>query len=124
MSNPQRKPARIIGNVVPMPLSAATKSAPKPPKHFEPPEAALWTSILASYQIDDDAGLMLLTSALEAHARMRRCRAKIDKDGEAVEDRFGQLRAHPLISAERGAKDSFAKVMRILNLDISKANSR
>jgi hypothetical protein len=68
------------------------------------------------------AALELLDAALQAWGRMRRCRAQIDKDGEAVKDRWGQTRAHPLLIAERGARDSFLKAMRLLNLDTSETD--
>jgi hypothetical protein len=42
-----------------------------------------------------------------------------DADGEAVTDRFGQIRQHPLIPAERDAKSSFLSAMRSLNLDLT-----
>jgi hypothetical protein len=89
------------------------------PDHLEPPEAELWGAITSTYAIDDAAALELLDAALQARGRMRRCRAQIDKDGEALKDRWGQTRAHPLLIAERGARDSFLKAMRLLNLDTS-----
>jgi len=89
------------------------------PKHLEEPEAELWEAITENYSIDESAGLELLDTALQARCRMRKCREAINRDGEAVKDRWGQIRAHPLLVAERGARDSFLKAMRALNLDIA-----
>jgi hypothetical protein len=124
MSSPVRKTGGNIGrwgsNLVPI---SAQHSNPKPaPDHLEPPEAELWGAITSTYAIDDAAALELLDAALQARGRMRRCRAQIDKDGEAVKDRWGQTRAHPLLIAERGARDSFLKAMRLLNLDTSETD--
>jgi hypothetical protein len=49
---------------------------------------------------------------------MRRCRQAIDRDGEAVRDRWQQLKPHPLLSAERDARAAFLAAFRQLNLDL------
>jgi hypothetical protein len=103
---------------MPVPLSAHRAAPRSPPDHLEPPEAALWDSIVGQFVIDDDASQSLLLAALEAHARARRCRATIDTQGEVVVDRWNQTKPHPLLAAERGARDSFCKCMRALNLSL------
>jgi phage terminase small subunit len=94
------------------------RSTPKAPKHLPRPEAALWRSIVDRFAFGDGASLALLTVTLEAHARARRCREAVDRDGEAVADRFKQLRAHPLLAAERDARAAFLAGMRVLDLDL------
>lgn len=89
-----------------------------PPKHLERPEAALWRSIVAQFSFDDPASLELLTAAMEAKQRARRCRQIVDKDGERVVDRFGQLRVHPLIAAERDARAAFVRTVEALHLQL------
>ena len=114
----KRRPPRWGGNVAPI----VAPPAPKPaPKHLQSSERKLWDSITANYVIDDDAALELLMTALEARARMRRCREQIDKDGEVVRDKWNQLKAHPLLVAERGARDSYLASLRLLNLDLTAA---
>jgi hypothetical protein len=81
----------------------------------------MWREILAEFTFDDVASLALLRSALEAHQRARRCRLIIDEDGETTCDRFKQLRAHPLLAAERDARAAFLAAMRTLNLDLGGA---
>ena len=88
-----------------------------PPADLEPPEAELWGSIVGQFVIDTDAALELLGTAMRARARMRRCAEQIGRDGETVKDRWGVPRAHPLLVAERGARDSYLAAMRVLNLD-------
>ena len=78
----------------------------------------MWRDITAEFSFDDPASLALLRSALEAHMRARRCRVVIDRDGETVKDRFFQVRAHPLLAAERDARAAFLASMRALNLDV------
>ena len=89
-----------------------------PPAHLAASEVILWKSITRDYKFDNDASLELLTVALEARARMRKCREKIDKQGEVVKDKWKQLKPHPLLLHERAARDSFLKAMRLLNLDL------
>lgn len=94
------------------------RPTPAPPKHLETPERTLWRDLLATYRLDDAGALALLRTALEAHQRARHCRQAIDKDGEAVRDRFEQLKPHPLLAAERDARSAFLAAMRVLNLDL------
>ncbi len=89
-----------------------------PPAHLEPVEQAMWLAFLAGHTFDDAASLAMLRTALEAHQRARRCREQIDRDGEAIKDRFGQLKPHPLLAAERDARAAFLSAMRALNLDL------
>lgn len=116
VAKPRRSRVRWGGNVAPIMPPPAPKRAPK---HLEPPERELWRSITDAYVIDDDAAIEMLVTALEARARARRCREAIDRDGETIRDRWNQVRAHPLLVAERGARDSYLKAMRLLNLDLT-----
>src|SRR5215207_2291032 len=97
------KPVRTLGHPVPPHLDAA--------------ERALWTKITADY-VFDDAGLAILEEGLSALRRARRCREAVDKDGEAVPDRWGQLKPHPLLMAERDSRTQFLSAMRALHLDV------
>ena len=99
------------------PKPSAVKTAVAP-KHFAAREKQLWREFVTSHRFEDSPSLTLLTTTLEAHARMRRCREQIDKDGEAVTDRWGQIKSHPLLSAERDARSSFLAGLRALHLDL------
>ncbi|HET8555487.1 MAG TPA: P27 family phage terminase small subunit [Rhodanobacteraceae bacterium] len=61
---------------------------------------------------------MLLQTALEAHDRMKSCQAAINRDGESLSDRFGQVKPHPLLAAERDARSAMIQALKSLNLDI------
>jgi hypothetical protein len=118
VQRPRKTPATATlrpTNVIPIPMQSAASQPP--PADLEPPEAELWTAIVRDYALNDDAALELLGTAMQARARMRRCRAAIDRDGEVIRDRWNVPRAHPLLVAERGARDSFLMAMRQLNLD-------
>jgi hypothetical protein len=100
-------------------IRQAPRKSPSPPDHFEKPERMLWKKIVETYSFNDDAAaLSLLITALEAKARARRCRERIDRDGEVTADRFGQLRQHPLLPAERGAQNNYIAAMKSLNLQL------
>lgn len=94
------------------------KSTPFPPapRHLDAPERRLWRDIGADFAAWDAASLATLRSALEAHQRMRQARESIDADGATFRDRFGQLRPHPLIAAERDARSAFLALLRALRL--------
>ena len=86
-----------------------------PPKHLEPPEAALWAELTANYRFDR-ASLVILGEGLTSLMRARRCRQAIERDGETIADRFGQMAAHPLIVHEKTARQSFLSAMKVLRL--------
>jgi len=92
---------------------------PRPPKHLESTERKLWNQLVSAFDFGDAASQAILRTALEAHMRARRCREAIDRDGEAVKDRFDQIKPHPLLAAERDARAAFISSMRSLNLDLA-----
>jgi hypothetical protein len=79
----------------------------------------LWQDLTEAHDFEDAASCALLLATLEAHQRARRCREAVDLDGEAVEDRFGQLKPHPLLAAERDARAAFLQGMKALALDLA-----
>lgn len=93
---------------------------PRTPKHLEAFERRMWREWTAAHQFGDEASLALLRTTLEAHQRSRHCREQIDRDGEAMKDRFGQLKPHPLLAAERDARSAFFAGMKSLNLDMER----
>jgi phage terminase small subunit len=103
----------------PAKLRRSPRDLPRAPAHLEPPEAKLWRAIVTDFEFRDAASIALLAAALEARQRSRRCREVVDRDGEAVQDRFGQTKPHPLLMAERDARSAFLAAMRVLNLDIA-----
>ena len=88
------------------------------PKHLSQDARRIWDQIMDEYQIDDSAGRLLLQTALEAFDRMKSAAARIDADGEAIEDRFGQIKPHPLLPAERDARSQMLSALKQLNLDL------
>jgi P27 family predicted phage terminase small subunit len=75
-------------------------------------------NILKEFLIEDEGGLQILQTSLEAFDRMRECQKVIEKEGLTVKDRFGQIKAHPLCTVERDARSQFLLGLKRLNLDI------
>jgi hypothetical protein len=65
-----------------------------------------------------------LQTALEAFDRMRECQKAIERDGAAVKDRWGQVKPHPLLSAERDARGQMLGALKQLNFDIEPLRDR
>lgn len=74
--------------------------------------------LINEYEIEDPGGLAVLRTALEAFDRMRLCQAAIARDGLTFSDRWGQLRPHPLIAAERDSRAAWLASLKQLNLDV------
>jgi len=92
------------------PENAAPTHLGKRAKHF-------FQSIVADFEFEDHH-VEILTEAANALDRAERCRLQIAKAGETFVDRWGQLRPHPLLAAERDSRALFARLLRELGLDI------
>lgn len=88
------------------------------PKNLSAEAKAWWRKLQNEYEITDQAGCLLLQTALEAFDRMRECQQTISNDGQTVKDRFEQDKAHPLLSVERDARSQMLSALKALNLDI------
>jgi len=102
----------------------AMTTAKSPPKGLSTQSKALWKRLASEYAIDDDAGLLLLETAMEARDRMRGAQEAIERDGMTVLDRFGQRKAHPLLPAERDARSQMLAALKALNLDVEPLHDR
>jgi P27 family predicted phage terminase small subunit len=94
------------------------KAAPPAPKHLSAEARRWWDSLQEENDIADQAGLLLLQSALEAFDRMKAAQAAIKNDGLTFKDRFGQLRVNPATVVERDSRAAMLSALKSLNLDI------
>ena len=88
------------------------------PQHLSTDAQDWWGAIQQEYGIEDNAGRLLLQTALEAFDRMKNAAEKIDEDGVAITDRFDQIKPHPLLPAERDARSQMLAALKQLNLDL------
>jgi P27 family predicted phage terminase small subunit len=95
-----------------------------PPKRLSTEAKGCWLDLVSEYAIADAGGLQILLSALEAFDRMRSAQKQIKTDGETYRDRFGQIRAHPLLPVERDARAQYLAGLRALNLDVEPLRDR
>jgi P27 family predicted phage terminase small subunit len=94
------------------------KSDPKPPQRLSREAKTLWRKLTAEYVIDDDAGLLLLATALECFDNMREAQRAVASDGQTVQDRHGQLKEHPAVAIEHKARAHMLLALKSLNLDL------
>lgn len=97
---------------------------PKSPSHLSAEAHEWWRKLTADYGIRDEAGLLLLATALEAFDRMRQAQAAITKDGTTFRDRFGQIRVNPATTVERDSRAGMLAALKTLNLDLEPLNDR
>jgi len=91
---------------------------PEPPAGISPEAADWWRRIVAEYSVNDEAGKLLLQTALEAFDRMRGAQQIIEHDGATVLDRFGQAKAHPLLTVERDSRAQMLAALKALHFDV------
>ncbi|OPY76218.1 MAG: hypothetical protein A4E63_00189 [Syntrophorhabdus sp. PtaU1.Bin050] len=94
------------------------------PRHLSIDARKIWREIIDEYEIDDPAGLKILRVALEAYDRAQAARETIDRDGMAILDKFGQVKPHPLLAAERDNRAAFLAGLKALNLDLEPLRDR
>jgi P27 family predicted phage terminase small subunit len=78
----------------------------------------LWLRLVNAYKVDDEHGQTVLALACRAADREQACRKRIEKDGVAVTDKWGQTKPHPLLAAERDARAQVLAALRALSLPI------
>lgn len=88
------------------------------PKTLSPEAGRWWSRLVEEYGISDAGGLLLLQTAFEAFGRMREAQEAIKRDGATVQDRFGQVKPHPLLTTERDSRSQMLAALRMLNLDV------
>lgn len=95
------------------------KELPAPPAHLEKEERALWKQVLEGFDITDDpVSLSLLVAALDAHARARVCREQINKEGLTVRGKGNVAKPHPLLGAERAARQQLLSALKKLKVEL------
>lgn len=96
----------------------------KAPTHLSKEARTLWDKLLKEYDIEDEAGLLILQTAMEAFDRMREAQKVIKTDGMMVTDRFDQKKAHPLTTVERDSRAAMLAALKALNLDLEPVNDK
>lgn len=90
----------------------------KPPKRLSREAQDWWRRLQEEYGIEDEAGRLLLMTAMESFDRMRLAQNAVKRTGATCRDRFGQLKAHPLLTVERDARAQMLAALKALNLDL------
>ena len=98
--------------------ATVTKLKDAAPAHLSKPARDWWHRIVQEYDIDDDAGKLLLETALECYDRVRQCQDRIEKDGVIVRGSTKQPRSHPLLTVERDSRSQMLAALKALNLDL------
>jgi hypothetical protein len=84
--------------VIPFPLQASSRKAPRPPKNLGKSGKTLWRQVQTEYGIQDAGGLAHLLQACRAEDDLVSWRERVSRDGAVVKDRFNQLKPHPLVA--------------------------
>lgn len=95
----------------------------KPPLGLSKESREIWKKLIAEYGFEDQGGLELLKIYCQTSDRAKDCRKEIDKEGMQVKDRFGQLKPHPLLTAEKEARSIMLAALRQMNLDVIPNNA-
>jgi len=93
-------------------------SEQKPPTGLSPAAKSWWKKLIAEYEIEDQAGLLILETAMRAMDRMSMASALVDQHGAVTVDKFGQLKANPACAVERDSRAAMMTALKNLNLDL------
>jgi P27 family predicted phage terminase small subunit len=94
----------------------------KPPKRLSS-EAQDWFRKITNDFDLDDAGLLILESALECLDTIREAQEQVKRDGITIKDRFGQIKQHPATIVEANAKAGMLRAFKALNLELEPLNN-
>lgn len=95
------------------------KSArPKAPPKLSVEARRWWRQLADGFEIEDEAGLLLLRTAMESLDRLREAQRILAKEGIIVRDRFDQPKQHPATLVERDARTALLRSLKALNLDV------
>jgi P27 family predicted phage terminase small subunit len=96
----------------------------RPPKALSGEARTLWRRLTTENDISDGAGRLILQTGMEAFDRMRSAQAQVLREGATTTDRFGQVKAHPLLTVERDSRAAMLAALRQLNLDLEPVRDR
>jgi hypothetical protein len=77
--------------------------------------AALWRAVVVDYELDSTES-EILSLACRALDRAARARAAVERDGEFITGRYGDLKAHPGMLVVRDAESAALRALRSLHL--------
>ncbi|MBS1842944.1 MAG: hypothetical protein JST53_00875 [Actinobacteria bacterium] len=90
---------------------------PPAPSHLKQPSQALWGSLVARYDFEDEerASLVLALESLDLAATARRTMLR---EGVVVTDRHGEMHPHPAVAIHRNALIAWRQYMTLLKLPL------
>lgn len=96
----------------------------KIPKKLHPEARILWRDILRDFNIDDSGGFAYLKSACESLTEMRKAQAIVKREGVSIKDKWGQIKAHPLLPYIRDCRSQYLMALKGLALDVEPLRDR
>lgn len=88
-----------------------------PPKHLSTEARRWWRELQTAYGLVDEAGLLLLQTAMESFDLANRAAAQIEADGLIIRDRY-TTKAHPAAAILRDARAQMLQALKALNFDL------
>jgi P27 family predicted phage terminase small subunit len=93
----------------------SSRQSEEPPVHLGAEAADLWRAVIADYELDRPA-LVLLEALCDAWERYAQARSVLAAEGPFVEGRYGP-KAHPAVAVERDSRVMLARLVRELDLE-------
>ena len=79
----------------------------------------IFDGIQKEYDIQDEAGILLLQSAMESWDMCRNAEKEIEKYGLVIEDKYTKVKANPACTVLKEHKTLMLNYLKALNLDFS-----
>lgn len=96
---------------------------PDPPRALGTAGMAFWEKVTTEFEVDEHHHDLLACACVQLD-RAASAAAVIAEEGVTTKDRFGQVKTHPAVDAERNAHLAFVRCQRELGLDIAPPPSR
>jgi hypothetical protein len=95
----------------------AKRIGPQPTRTLGSAGQALFDRVTKEFQVEDIAGLEILTTACQCLDRAERLKIIIDRDGETIRTHRGALRAHPAMRDELANRAFVVRTLQKLGLN-------
>mgnify|MGYP006921409012 CR=1 FL=1 len=95
---------------------------PAAPKGLSAEARKLWAKILGELGEWEESQLWIVRTGLEQWDEMQAAKAQIKTDGRLVQDRFGQWKAHPLLSVFRDNANGVRQTYKLLGMDMEEVS--
>lgn len=91
---------------------------PNAPAGLSTDSKRLWRELQETWVLTDAASRDILTIGLRARDALIQAEVEVKKSGQTVQDRWGQVKSHPLLATARDLRSQILAAYKLLGLNL------